>query len=366
MIAEKNVNLAIVDDALYGSHLTHAKEKPDLTRYERLRDRLADELNATPEMTLKRVVIEIGQPGRHYGDSISEQQIVRWSSDPDWARDWSPFVNDGSSQAGRLENSLETLFSRWDTERANAPFRPATVETSIVSTVIEALAMARKRARNVVCEIPSGCGKTTGIEEYIARVRKAEGFGCPIWRIEMTPAMLKLKPVLSSMWLATQGLDPAEHWDVKYPEHVLQWKLTGATANRGGLFIFDDAQGFGDGNMEQGTMIFNQLRHFTDKRLFGQVFFDNGELFKSLKGGRHTQLSSRIEAGRVKIDGVTDADVDLIMAAWGVSGAKESAYCRKLARQPGHFRSLCEVFEQCLYEYGTINHALLQKVRAVS
>jgi hypothetical protein len=365
MIAEKNVNLAIVDDALYGSHLTHTKETPDLARYERLRDRLADEVTAG--MTLKRVVIEIGKPGRYYGDSVSEQQIVRWSSDPDWGRDWSPYVNDGSSQAGRLENSLEALFSRLDEERASAPFaRPGVVETSITTAVIDALAMARKRARNVVCEIPSGCGKTTGIEEYMARVRKAEGFGCPVWRIDMTPAMLKLKPVLASMLLAAQGLDPAENWSTNDPEHVLQWKLMGATAGRGGLFIFDDAQGFGDSKNEQGEIIFNQLRHFTDKRLFGLAFFDNGELYTRLKGGRHTQLSSRIEAGRVKIDRIADADIDLIMAAWGVSGAKESAYCRKLARQPGHFRLLCEVFERCLEDFGTINHTLLQKVRAVS
>lgn len=363
MIAEKNVNLAIVDDALYGSHLTHAKEKPDLARYERLRGRLADEVAVG--MTTKRVAIEIGKPGRYF-DPVEESAIIQWASDPEWGRELPRYVDDRGCYARQLENALDALFARWDAERANAPIRPATVETSITTAVIDALAMARKRARNVVCEIPSGFGKTTGIEEYIARVRKAEGFGCPVWRIDMTPAMLKLKSVLASMLLAAKGLDPAENWDVKDPEHVLQWKLMGATANRGGLFIFDDAQGFGDSRNEQGEIIFNQLRHFTDKRLFGLAFFDNGELYKRLKGGRHTQLSSRIEAGRVTIDRITDADIDLIMAAWGVSGAKESAYCRKLAKQPGHFRLLCEAFERCLEEFGTINHTLLQKVRAVS
>jgi hypothetical protein len=365
MIAEKSVNLTVVDDPLYGHHLTHDKEKPDLARWERLRNRLADEVSAG--MTLKRVVIEIGKPGRYYGDSVSERHIVGWSSDPDWGRDLSPYVNDGSSQAGRLENALEALFLRLDEERASAPFtRPGTVETSIVTAVIDALGMARKRTRPVVIEIPSGCGKTSGVEEFIARARKAEGFACPIWRIDMTPSMLKLKPVLASMLLAAQRLDPADNWNITDPDHVLEWKLKGATANRGGLFIFDDAQGLGGGkNEQQGTVIFDQLRHFTDMRLFGLAFLDNGEIYKSLKGGRHTQLASRIEAGRVKIDGITDADIDLIMAAWQVSGAQESTYCRKLARQPGHFRLLCEVFEQCLYEYGTINHTLLKKVRPV-
>ncbi len=363
MIAEKSVNLAVVDDALYGHHLTHNKEKPDLERWERLKNRLADEV--AMGMTIKRVAIEIGKPGRYY-DAVTEDCIIKWASDSGWGRDFPRYVDEQASYSTNLENSIEALFERMDKERASAPFiRPGTVETSIVTSVIDALGKARKQIKPVVIEIPSGCGKTSGVEEFIARARKAEGFDCPIWRIDMTPSMLKLKPVMASMLLAAQGLDPAENWNITDPEHVLEWKLKGATANRGGLFIFDDAQGFGDSKNEQGAIIFNQLRHFTDKRLFGLAFMDNGEIYKSLKGGRHSQLSSRIEAGRVKIEGITDADVDLIMAAWQVSGAKESTYCRKLAKQPGHFRLLCEVLESCLYEYGMINHTLLQKVRPV-
>ncbi len=364
MIAEKNVNLAIVEDAFYGSRLTHTNEKPDLARYERLRNRLADEVAAG--MTIKRVAIEIGKPGRYY-DAVTEESIIKWASDPEWGRELPRYIDDQGSYASQLENAIEALFTRLDEERESAPFtRPGTVETSIVTAVIDALGMARKRTRPVVIEIPSGCGKTSGVEEFIARARKAEGFDCPVWLIDMTPSMLNLKPVLASMLLAAQGLDPADNWNITDPVNVLEWKLKGATANRGGLFIFDDAQGFGDSKNEQGAIIFNQLRHFTDKRLFGLAFMDNGEIYKSLKGGRHTQLASRIEAGRVKIDGITDADVDLIMAAWGVSGTQESNYCRKLAGQPGHFRLLCEVLEQCLYEFGTINHKMLKKVRDVS
>lgn len=363
MIAEKNVNLAIVDDALYGSHLTHAEEKPDLARWERLKNRLADEM--ARGMTIRSLAIEVGKPGR-YADAVTEEQISCWANDPHWGRELPRYVTDNTSYAAKLENAIEARFARLDEERANAPFvRPGIVETSVTTRIIEGIDRARRKACPVVIEAPSGCGKTAAIDEYIARSRKAEGFNCPIWRIELSPSTLKMKPVLALMLLTAKKLDPAENWDVSDPEHVLAWKLKGATENRGGVFIIDEAQGLGDTKNDQALNIFNELRSFTDKRLFGLVFMDNGEIFRRFKGGKYTQLASRIEANREAIAGVKDDDVDLIMQAWNVSGEKERRYCHKLAMQPGHFRLLCETFEACLDRYGTIDHKTMEKVRAV-
>jgi DNA transposition AAA+ family ATPase len=361
MIAEVK-HLSVPDD-VYGNHLTHHKSAPDLARWERLKNRLADELALG--MTIRRLAIELGKLGT-YGEAVSEAHIVRWASDPNCFRDLNPHVNEPSSYADQLEKAIEARFMRLDEERENAPFvRPATVETSITTAIIDGIVKARNQARPVVIEGPSGIGKTAGIDEYIARTRKAEGFDCPVWRIDLHPSALKMKPVLALMLLAAQGLDPANNWNITDPEHVLAWKLAGATENRGGVFIIDEGQGLSDS--DQVIPIFDELRSFTDKRLFGLVINDNGELYMRLKGGKRTQLASRIEAGRVVLsDKVEEDDVDRIMQAWNVTGAAERAYSIKLAKQPGHFRLLCEVYEQCLWEYGAIDYESLKEVRPVS
>ena len=364
MLLEPTKVFESVDDAMYGHQLTHTQEKTDLERWARLKNRLADEMRSG--MTLRRLAIEIGRPGK-YDDPVTEEHIAHWASDPNWARELPRYVDDGMSFAAKLENAIETRFTRLDEERVNAPFtRPNTVETSVTTSIISGIDRARRQVRPIVIEAPSGCGKTDAVNEYIARSRKAEGFGCPVWRIDLSPSNLKMKPVLALMLLAAQGLDPAENWNLSDPEHVLSWKLKGVTENRGGVFIIDEAQSLGDAKNDQCLHIFNELRSFTDKRLFGLVFIDNGEIFRRFKGGKYTQLASRIEGGRVVIDNITGDDVDIIMQAWGVSGEKERRYCHKLAQQPGHFRLLCDMFEECLSEYGAINYQLLMKVRAVS
>ncbi|MEW6679154.1 MAG: AAA family ATPase [Pseudomonadota bacterium] len=317
MIAEKNGNLAIVEDTFYGSHLTHAKEKPDVERWTRLKNRLADEL--ARGLTIRRLAVEVGRPGK-YCEPVTEDGITRWASDAEWGRELSRYVDDGSSYAAKLDAAIEAFFARLDEERANAPFtRPGMVETSVTTRIIEGIARARRKSCPVVIEAPSGCGKTAAIEEYTARTRKEEGFGCPVWRIELSPTTLKMKPVLALMLLTAQGLDPAENWNVTDPEHVLAWKLKGVTEGRGGIFIIDEAQGLGDDKNDQALHIFNELRSFTDKHLFGLAFMDNGEIFRRFKGGKFTQLASRIEARREVIDSPTEDDVDLIMRASGTA-----------------------------------------------
>ena len=66
-----------------------------------------------------------------------------------------------------------------------------------------------------------------------------------------------------------------------------------------------------------------------------------------------------MEASRVEIKGVPDEDVDLIMAAYGISGKPAREWCIRKAKGAGGLRALIRAFKNAQREFGEVNHQTL-------
>lgn len=316
-----------------------------MERWERLKNRLADEISRG--YSIARLANET---------RLQAEQIDAWTKDFDFARQARYF--DRESGAEKIEAALEARFKELDQERAEEGNRtPERIETSVIREVIEGITMARDEGEIVDISAPPGSGKSQGVSEYMAKARKAEGFDCPVWLIELSEFALTTKAVLGMIAHAC-GAACHDYRD----EHSMFEAIADKTLGKGGVLIVEEAQHLGDAKNINGIRIFNGLRRFVDKGCFGIVFIGNGELYRRLKNGQHAQLLSRMSSFRKEIHGVTEEDVDKVMAAWGVNGKEERALCLKIAKSPGALRSLVNVFRRSLRDYGRISLATLNKV----
>lgn len=110
------------------------------------------------------------------------------------------------------------------------------------------------------------------------------------------------------------------NYDV-HDEATICQDIANQTMDKGRVLIVEEAQHLGDAKNLHTMKIFNGLRRFVDAKCFGIVLIGNGEIYRRLKNGQqqHAQLLSRMASFRVVIPGVSDEDVDNVMAAWGVS-----------------------------------------------
>ncbi|MBC3872412.1 AAA family ATPase [Undibacterium flavidum] len=265
-------------------------------------------------------------------------------------------VGDAWSDVFQLENAIESRFNELDKERIIVKSKfPARVETSVTKTIMKAIKTAREEQEIVDICAPSGSGKSQAVAEYVAQVRKAEGFNSPVWVVELTAFALSTKSILEMIATACVSQNFEVSNDLRADRTIRE-----ATEGRGGVLIIEEAQHLGDLKNINGIHVFNGLRRYTDAGCFGIALIGNGELYDTLKKGkRSAQLISRMEAFREVIPGVVDDDVDRIMEAWGVVGKAERTACLKIAKSPGALRSLVGVFKRSLREYGVINLATI-------
>jgi DNA transposition AAA+ family ATPase len=312
-------------------------------RWEKLTVRLADEISQGHLMA--RIANEI---------CVKTQAIHLWSQkfhERDNLDRW--------SDTAKLEDAIEARFNELDKERAATKTRiPARIETSVTRAVMKAIKTARDVQQIVDICAPSGSGKSQGVAEYVAQVRKAEGFNCPVWTVELTAFAMSKKAILEMIGMAC--VSPT--YEVSNELRAVR-EIEEATQGRGGVLILEEAQHLGDLKNIDGIHIFNGLRRYVDAGCFGVALIGNGELYEALKKGKGSaQLISRMASFREVIPGCTDDDVDRIMQAWGVSGKAERTACLKIAKSPGALRSLAGVFQRVLREYGVID---LETINAV-
>lgn len=321
-------------------------DKESLAHWEQLRNRLADELSRG--FTVARLATETG---------LMAAQVEAWAADPSRFRE--PRNYGESSLAQHIEASLSKRFAELDEDR-ELRRAPGTVriETSVMLRAMHAFSLARKTPAMVDFTAPPGVGKSQAVDEYLANCRKFEGFGAPVWKIELSEFTLSAKGVLT---LLAEQIKRAPNVG---SEFELARHIEAATEGRSGVLIIDEAQHLADAlNINSGLRIINGLRRFVDKGLFGIVFVNNGEIYRRLQDGKHAQLFSRMEAWRVEVGSVTDDDVDRIMAVWGVSGKPEREYSVKIASSRGTLRSLTNLYRRTLEEFGSIDVDLMRSVR---
>lgn len=325
-------------------------------RWKHLTARLADEL--ARGYSLSRIIIESGMQEHNNGrrETLSVDRLRAWSINPERMRE-TRYPGD-LSEAEKIEQKLEAWFAERDTERAAqtntaaAPF----VETAISRKVWGGFEQARELCELVEIAAPPGTGKTIATDQYLAQCRKLEGFDCPVWRITLSEYSLSVKSVLQ---LISSEIDAA-HANVEARADFATVKMIeDKTEGRCGLLIVDEAQHIGDARLNNGLNILNGLRHFVDRKLFGIAFLSNGEIYRRVSGGKHGQLSSRMEAWRIEIKAVPDEDVDSIMGAYGISGKPARDWCIKKAKGVGGLRTLTNAFRQAAREFGDVNHQTL-------
>lgn len=325
-------------------------------RWKQLSDRLADEL--AQGYTLNRIATEaeitrIGSSG--YASPID--RLRAWSESPFALRSDRPHI-DQPSVAETIEQKLAAWFEQLDAERAVADSPvPTFVETAVSRKIWSSFEQARELCELMEISAPPGTGKTQAIQPYLAQCRKREGFGCPVWIITLSEFSLSLKSVLQL--IADEVHPERESGGRKDDDFAIKRMIEERTEGRSGLLIVDEAQHIGDADKLHGIRVLNGLRYFTDRKLFGIAFLSNGEIYRRVAGGKHGQLSSRMEAARVEIKGVPDEDVDSIMAAHGIGGKPAREWCIKKAKGAGGLRALTRAFVHAKREFGEVNHQTL-------
>lgn len=339
----------------------------DIERWMFLRNRLIDELakggksleSFTPnEIELGRLKIWLKSPNAlpRFGRRVGEK-----------------------SAAEMIAESLEQRFYELDQVGLNFRLRcPARVETTVTKALIEGAETARNLCEWVdFCAAP-GLGKTEAKTEYIARMRKADGFFCPIWSIDLDETCISTKAILNLIAREVLG---GGNFDEK-SEFAMSQAIIEATYGKRGLLFVDEGQHLADILKKMGIPILNLLRRFVDRGCFGIVYLGNGEIYRRLSAGMgrdkgaYTQLLSRMQDFRIEVGGyrsgrqaegraLTKVDVLAVANAWGVSGVEESAYCLKIAEGPGALRAMTNVFRVALERYDALDIKSLNKVRAL-
>jgi DNA transposition AAA+ family ATPase len=320
----------------------------NIERWEQLTARLADEL--ARGYTLNRIATESGlntQRG-HTSVMLAPDRIRAWALDPEAMRE-TRYI-DQIAPADEIEQKLTAWFAAQDAERAESQTAAETfIETAVSRKIWDGFEQARELCELVEIAAPPGTGKTCAAEQYLAQCRKLEGFNCPVWRITLSEFSLSIKNVMNLI---------AAEVDARGGNNDIAM-IEDKTEGRGGLLIVDEAQHIGDTNLISGIHILNGLRYFTDKKLFGIAFLSNGEIYRRVAGAKHAQLSSRMEAWRVEVKSVPDEDVDLIMAAYGVSGKPAREWCIKKTKGAGGLRALTSAFKLAARKFDAINYQTL-------
>lgn len=326
-----------------------------MAQWKSLTDRLADELARGYSWTRIATEAEISRiGGSGYADSL--ERLRAWTKSPRALRSEQRYVGQ-LCVADEIEKNLTAWFSQLDIERAAAKTdAPVFVETAVSRRIWSGFEQAREECELMEISAPPGTGKTRAIHPYLAQCRKREGFNCPVWHITLSEFSISLKSVLQLIASEVNQDSINMNSDKDFAGvRMIEEKTEG----RGGLLIVDEAQHIGDVDKLHGIRILNGLRYFTDRKLFGIAFLSNGEIYRRVASGKHGQLSSRMESSRLEIKGVPDEDVELIMAAYSISGKPARELCIKKAKGPGGLRALVSAFSNAQRQFGELNYQTL-------
>jgi hypothetical protein len=336
----------------------------DVDRWKALVDRTIDEISGT--VTLKDIA---------RGINVEVEKLSLWLTSLNSFLTFGRRVGEKSVSEG-IADGLEKYFLSLDSSSLTTAMRcKMRVKTSVIVAMIGGISTARSMCEFVeICAAP-GLGKTESIQEYIAIARKAEGFNCPVWLVELDESCISPKAILQ---LIARKIVTDGRYDPKSEFSMMQ-AICEAAEGLGGVLLMDESQHLADAQKIMGIPIINLLRRFVDRRLFGIAYFGNGEIYRRLTSGTgktkdaYTQLLSRMQDFRVEILGLgkgdgtqpalTRSDVIGVAASWGVTGVEEMAYCLKAAAQPGALRNLSNVFRLSMDRYGHIDISTMNKIR---
>lgn len=234
------------------------------------------------------------------------------------------YPGDLPAVAAKLARWLASLAER--NKAASLPAAPGWVETRQAARILGALRYAQIGNDIAVIYGPAGVSKTATAAHY-ARVSPNT------FIVTMTPAQGGLTAALKAIY-DTVGLREAN--------------LTAAAMNRlicnrlrgcEGLLIIDEAQ-------HLGHLALDQIRSIHDATGIGLAFIGNEQVFTVMSGGARAAYLDRLHSRVGKwlpLKGPTEADIDIVVKAWGINDSACRAQIRAVAQRPGALRVLTKV-----------------------
>lgn len=202
------------------------------------------------------------------------------------------------------------------------PCAPAFVPTQAASRVIGALSYAQIAGDIVVAYGAAGLGKTTACKQY-------HDSRPNVWIATMTPASSGVVTSLEEI-VGAVGLD-CTGGALRMHRAVVK-----RVRDTHGLLVIDEAQ-------HLSVAALDQIRSIHDATGIGIALVGNEGVYARMAGGRNAtaldRLFSRI-GRRMNLRSVADADIRLLVKAWGIEDAKCVATLTDVAKRPGALRAL--------------------------
>lgn len=236
---------------------------------------------------------------------------------------WLNGVYPGNNEA--VETKLKIWLEAYDARQAageQLPQAPTFVPTQTASRVMGALSYAQIAGDIAVAYGAAGLGKTTACEQY--RHSRPN-----VWIATMTPAssgvVTSLEEICEALGLAYSG------GALKMHRAIVK-----RVRDTHGLLVIDEAQ-------HLSTAALDQIRSIHDATGIGIALVGNEGVYARMAGGRNStaldRLFSRV-GRRLSLRAAVDADIKLLVKAWGVTDAKCMTTLMEVAKRPGALRAL--------------------------
>ena len=203
---------------------------------------------------------------------------------------------------------------------------PGWIDTPSAQRVFSALACAQDLGEITVIHGGTGVGKTAAARRY------ADTFEA-VWFAEMNSATNSLRACLERVAIACRATH-CGHGGANRIWTAIADRLRGICVFGGtrGLLVIDEAQHLGHAQLEA-------LRGLHDETGCGLALLGNDRFGNRIERPEFAALASRV-GDRVHLPRVTAGDVDALLAARGIEGAKARERARLLAAPPAGLRGL--------------------------
>ena len=199
------------------------------------------------------------------------------------------------------------------------------VETPSARRIRIALAFAQEHGDLAVIHGGTGVGKTEAARRYASE-------GQHVWIAEMSGAANRLRPCLQAVARACGMPCP---WGGAYE---MEREIVEQMRRVRGLLVIDEAQHLDHPQLEE-------LRMLHDMSGRGLALLGNDRFGSRIKQPEFAALASRMGA-RVHLPAARPEDVDALLAARGIEGAKARQRALLLSAPPGGLRALARALER--------------------
>ena len=199
------------------------------------------------------------------------------------------------------------------------------VETPSARQIRAALSLAQADGDLAIIHGGTGVGKTEAARRYASESEN-------VWIAEMSGAANRLRPCLQAVARACGLPCP---WGSAYE---MEREIVEQMRRVRGLLVIDEAQHLDHPQLEE-------LRMLHDMSGRGLALLGNDRFGSRIKQPEFAALASRMGA-RVHLPAARPEDVDALLAARGIEGAKAREQALGLAAPPGGLRALARALER--------------------